>query len=405
MIKIEKAEDCCGCGACAQKCPKKCIELQQDSEGFFYPRVNLENCINCGLCESVCPFRIETNRGKAEPLECWACHTQNTKIIKNSSSGGIFSLLAENVIAEKGIVYGTAMTEDCLAAKIISVENIPDLKKLQGSKYLQSTTGMVFSEIEYFLKDNRIVLFSGTPCQVSALKLYLGKEYENLFCVDIVCHGTPSPLLWKNYVRDIEKKYHKKIVEVNFRYKEQNWEDFEAKKGLRKTYVYINRRHDTYMQMFLRNYCLRPSCYNCKSKFYNMSDITLGDFWGIERIAPQAFNKLGTSLALIRTEKGRNLFHSISDCTRESVSYLKAVDDNKAEYQSVERPIERASFFVDMNQMSYRDLYMKYLYPLPKHKLKKVLIDMGIWRTLEKILGKKGNNMQYGMLLGMEKKK
>lgn len=405
MINIKYNEKCCGCGACVQKCPQKCIDLKKDSEGFSYPEVNDGSCINCGLCDHVCPFNVSIKVNKNEPLESLACYAKDKTIQLNSSSGGVFSLLATLVIERAGVVYGTAMADDCRSASVVSVQSIQNLYRLRGSKYLQSQTKNTFIEIQNYLRQGRHVLFSGTPCQISALKLFLGQEYEHLYCVDIICHGTPSPELWCKYVDYMEKKFHLKLVNVNFRCKDDSWKDFGIKSNYSGRQVYIDRKYDAYMQMFLRNYCLRPSCYVCKAKSYSMSDITLGDFWGIDRVLPKMNNPLGTSLVLLRTQKGRELLQNISDLlVMESVDYSDAVIDNKAEYKSVDRPTERDTFFKDMNRMEFKDFFMKYLYPSPKLKLKKSLIDMGIWKFIEKLRGGAIVNLQYGMLLEMEKR-
>lgn len=405
MINVNHNEKCCGCGACVQKCPQKCIDLKSDSEGFYYPKVNQEMCADCGLCEKVCPFNVSIKVNKKEPIESLAGYAKDKTIQLNSSSGGIFSILATFVIEKNGVVYGTAMSNDCRSANVVSVQSIQDLHRLRGSKYLQSQTKNTFIEIQNYLSQGRYVLFSGTPCQISALKLFLGHEYERLYCVDIICHGTPSPTLWCKYVDYMENKFHLKLVNVNFRYKDDSWNNFGIKSNYSGRQVYIDKKDDTYMQLFLRNYCLRPSCYVCKAKSYSMSDITLGDFWGIDRVLPEMNNPLGTSLILLRTQKGRELLQNISDLLIiESVDYSDAVIDNKAEYKSVDRPKERDTFFQDMNLMEFKELFMKYLYPSPKLKLKRFLIDIGIWRVIEKIRGRAVNNLQYGMLLEMEKK-
>lgn len=403
MIKISDVEKCCGCGACIQKCPQKCIDFILDNEGFYYPQVRTESCINCGICERVCPFGDSVKQNKMEPIETWASYAKDRDILINSSSGGIFSLLAKCVLEQEGIVYGTGLSEDCRSAIVVAVEDMNELNHLRGSKYLQSLTRKVFIDIQFQLSHGRYVLFSGTPCQVSALKLFLGKDYKNLICIDIICHGVPSPKLWTKYINYMEMKHRLKVVGVNFRCKDECWKKFRTKENHRGKNVFINRRYDTYMQMFSRNYCLRPSCYKCKAKSHNMADITLGDFWGIERVLPQMNGGLGTSLVIVRSIKGKELFEKISkELRKELVNYLEAVKDNEAEYKSVDRPIERDAFFTDMNSLEYKDLFMKYLYSSKKLRLKKRLIDIRIWKIFEKIRGYQTNNLQYGLLFQME---
>lgn len=195
----------------------------------------------------------------------YGCNALDDDIRRESSSGGIFSLLARNIIEQGGIVFGTAMSEDCSKAEVISVEGIEGISKLRGSKYLQSNVGDSYKQIQKNLEGGRLVLFTGTPCQVNGLNLYLEKDYENLICMDIICHGVPSPALWKRYVNNFEIKYGCQVLSVNFRCKDESWRDFGIKQTTEEEVFFIPKAQDSYMQMFLKNYCLRPSCYNCTS--------------------------------------------------------------------------------------------------------------------------------------------
>ena len=201
MIEIEKKELCCGCSACVQKCPRRCISLKQDDEGFWYPHVDVQNCVNCGLCERVCPF-IGENASR-EPLKCLAAYNADEEERLNSSSGGIFSLLARYVLNRKGVVFG-ATFDDSFVVKHIYIESESELYKLRGSKYVQSDINGMFAVAEKFLKDDRMVLFSGTPCQIRGLKKFLGKDYKKLMSVDVACHGVPSPAVLKKYFKYLE---------------------------------------------------------------------------------------------------------------------------------------------------------------------------------------------------------
>lgn len=199
MINIEDKKECCGCSACVQRCPKQCIVMKEDEEGFLYPVVDKEVCIDCGLCEQVCP--VLRQREEREPLEVYAAFNKNEEVRMQSSSGGIFTALAEPIIKEGGVVFGARFNEDWEVVHDY-VETVEGLSAFRGSKYVQSRIGCTFSQAEQFLKQGRKVLFSGTPCQIAGLKLFLRKEYENLLSVDFICHGVPSPGVWRQYLNE-----------------------------------------------------------------------------------------------------------------------------------------------------------------------------------------------------------
>lgn len=325
-----------------------------------------------------------------EPLKTYACSLKDDEIRMSSSSGAVFSALASYVFSKKGIVYGVAMTEDCYSAEFISVTDEKGLIKLRGSKYLQAKVGNTYKRVRSDLLDGNIVLFTGTGCQISGLKYYLGKEYDNLICVDVICHGAPSPALWKKYVQHQEDKNDGKLKYVNFRCKDQGWTDFgmkEAMASLPENHIrqsFISKNTDPYMQMFLRDYCLRPSCYECPAKKEKRSDISIADFWGIQRVAPDLNDDKGTSLVLIRTLKGKDVFDKILIQFRyQEVSYKDGVSGNKAEYRSAIRPSQRDSFFVDMERLSFEELSKVYAAPIKvsaktriKRRIKRIVMPV-----------------------------
>lgn len=319
-----------------------------------------------------------------EPLEAYACYNKNLDVRLSSSSGAIFTALAENVLENNGIVYGVAMTEDCYGAEFIRVEDKHLLNKLRGSKYLQAKVGDAYKNVKNDLLAGRQVLFGGTGCQVNGLKNFLGKNYENLLCVDVICHGAPSPALWRKYAKNQETKHGGKLKYINFRCKDISWMDYGiqaviATAGSTKT-LYISKDNDPYMQMFLRDYCLRPSCYACAAKKIKKSDLTIADFWGIDGVASEMNDGNGTSLVLIRTKKGNEFFNKISVSMKfKQVVYDKAVLCNPSEYKSCARPVERDVFFKDMDSMSFDELAKKYTasrkYKMTS-KVKKIVKDV-----------------------------
>lgn len=293
-----------------------------------------------------------------------------------SSSGAIFSLLANMVLEKRGIVYGVVMNESCTEAEYIGITEKKDLEKLLGSKYLQAKIKNTFKSVRENLISNKLVLFTGTGCQINGLRKFLQKDYENLISVDIICHGVPSPALWKKYVSYMENKIQGKMTNINFRCKEQGWETFGMKEYSASKEVYISKSKDPYMQMFLSDFCLRSSCYECKTKTLRLSDLTIGDFWGIDTIAPKMNDGKGTSLVIVRTNKGEQIFNSI--ISKPSVNVLKveyndAIKGNPAEFRSVDRPKERETFLRDMKKMEFEQLTKSYLSLPIKQRIKNII--------------------------------
>ncbi len=322
-------------------------------------------------------------------METYAAYYDND-IRLNSSSGGIFSLLAQQF----EIVYGVAMDEDCYGAQFVRAEN--DISSLRGSKYLQAKVGDTFKNVKKDLLEGKKVLFSGTGCQINGLKLFLNKEFDNLFCVDVICHGTPSPKLWKEYVK-YQESFHGKLTNINFRCKDDSWQNF----GMREDKLYISKDDDAYMRMFLRDYCLRPSCYECKAKKYKMADMTIADFWGIENVEPTLSDGKGTSLVITRTNKGQKLFDKLKDnFVWKEVKYEDAVQYNPSEFSSVNKPIKRDNFYDDLDQLSFEEMKSKYAKDI------KVSLPRKIVRKLKRLIKAKinlgrvnnRNNGNYGLL-------
>ncbi|MBR1677276.1 MAG: Coenzyme F420 hydrogenase/dehydrogenase, beta subunit C-terminal domain [Clostridia bacterium] len=379
--------------------------MKVDAEGFEYPSVDKTSCINCGLCEKVCPIN------KQEPLRSNKPNTYAAKIkddtIRNlSSSGGIFSILANEILSKCGVVYGVALSDDLKQAQHIRVDNTEDIYKLRGSKYLQSKTGNIFNQVKSDLEDNKQVLFSGVPCQINGLKLFLRKEYENLLTVEVICHGVPSPALWLKYFDYLETKYNAKIQKVNFREKRNGWKTFGLTEDGDNISQYLNLHHDPYMQMFLRNYCLRPSCYDCVAKkLESMADLTIADFWGIQNVAPEMDDDKGTSLVLVQTKKGEKILDSLKEqFVSKKVDFDDGIKSNISYWKSCDKPNERNYFFDDMNTMSFSDLQAKYCKPIRRSLIKRgigkaKLILKHILRGVEH--SNTSTQFEYGLLIQM----
>lgn len=310
---------------------------------------------------------------------CYAAVSRNDAVRRASSSGGTFSHIAEKMIENGGVVYGVAMARDCRSAEFVRASCVEELVSLRGSKYLPANAASVYVQVRADLEEGVPVLFSGTGCQVNGLKCYLGSDPDNLCCLDVLCHGVPSPALWRAYVQHVEDGNQEKLVAVEFRCKDDCWSEF----GLKRTYANgssacFSINEDPFMLMFLRDYCLRPSCYACVAKKRKLSDITLGDFWGIEAVAPEMNDERGTSLVIVRTEKGRKLYSAISDSViSREVTYEGGVRRNPAEHSSASIPAERSGFFFDLDELSFEELSMKYARPSSLSsvaKLKKALM-------------------------------
>ena len=304
MITLHNKSECSGCGACGQVCPQQCIHYRPDEEGFLYPEIDSARCIQCGLCERVCPMLDTTPL--PTPPEAFACCNPNPSERKESSSGGVFFMLAEAVLEEGGAVFGAALNKEGVVEHIC-VERSDGLVRLRGSKYVQSRMGDCFKSAKQFLEAGRTVLFSGTPCQLYGLSRFLGKEYENLLAVDVVCMGVPSPGVWARYRLAREQAAGGKTVSVSFRDKSTGWRNYSLRMGFDNNTSYTElHQKDPYLSCFGRLLTLRPACHECRFKGENRrADLTLGDYWGIETLYPDMDDGNGVSLVLIRSVCGQ----------------------------------------------------------------------------------------------------
>jgi coenzyme F420-reducing hydrogenase beta subunit len=360
VINITKKEECAGCYACVNICPQNCIIMKTDIEGFWYPVVEVDKCTNCNLCDKVCPI-INKHNEKNEPL-AYSCFNKNEEIRLKSSSGGIFTLIAEEIIAKGGIVFGARFDSNF---KVIHdfVDNVEDLELFVRSKYVQSKIGETYKIAKNYLKEGRRVLFSGTPCQIAGLKSFLMKDYNNLLTIDLFCHGVPSPKVWEKYVAHMENSVGSKMVSVSFRSKEKGWKLFSMSANFENGFKHSEPlNEDLYLVSFLKDLSLRPSCYNCQFKGINrISDITLADFWGVENILPDMDDDRGTSLILINTGKGHEMFQKIkSKMLYKEVNLDKAVLYNPNAITSVRYNPKRDKFFQDLDQFPFDQIVKKY---------------------------------------------
>lgn len=310
MIRITDKRSCCGCAACVQVCPKHCISFNEDENGFRYPIVDNDFCINCRLCERVCPFLNPSNA--RNPIKVVAATNPNEDIRMKSSSGGIFTMLAEDTINAGGVVFGGCFDKNWEVQHDFT-ETVDGLNAFRGAKYIQSRIDQTFKKVESFLVQGRKVLFSGTGCQIAGLRLFLRKEYENLLTVEIACHGVPSPRVWRAYLDDVTNGNRNKIKFISFRDKRNGWNGYGIAITTDEGTFYESASKNQYMQCFLRNLCLRPSCTNCPAKQgASGSDIIIGDYWGVDSIHPEIYDNKGCSLVLVNTQSGKELLNRLN---------------------------------------------------------------------------------------------
>ena len=355
MIKILDKSQCCGCSACLHICPKHSISFKEDREGFLYPNIDVSTCIDCGLCEKVCPVLNQSE--ERVPLQVYAAKHTDDEIRMKSSSGGIFTLLAEQIIDKGGVVFGARFNDKWEVVHDYT-ETKEGLAPFRGSKYVQSNIGNSYKQVEEFLKTGREVMFTGTPCQIAGLKKFLRKDYKNLLTVDFVCHGVPSPMVWRKYLEEeiarqdrmTTYKVSPIITGINFRDKSMGWKKFSFVLNLSKVSVDGEQiltlsspfYENAYMRAFLTNLSLRPSCYACPAKAgKSRANITIGDFWGIENIFQNEDDDKGVSLLYVYK------FGVIETLTIDLVesSYTSSIRENICVCQSVAVPINRKYFF------------------------------------------------------------
>lgn len=394
---------CYGCAACAQKCPQQVITMERDATGFLFPVIDQKHCVHCGLCLSVCPANVDIIQ-ECKPT-VYGGYAKNQKIRYESSSGGVFTILSESVIDMGGTVYGVAYGKSIRHIGHIPVQDKSELKRLRGSKYVQSDIGTTYSSVQKDLRSNIPVLFSGTACQIAGLKSFLGREYDNLLCVDVICHGVPSPLMWEKYLDSVEQKYHSEIINFEFRSKRYSWKDFGIKKQLGESKEKFEFAFEnSYFRFFNSNLCLRPTCYDCKFKgIRNLSDISLGDFWNVNKIISDQDDGKGLSIILINTDHGKRFFESIKDnliLIDRDITYEEACKCNRAISDSMKTSPQRSEFFRDLTSMKYDAVVKKYAPLAKKHKLKSIILRAGLPKYW-KILG--GDNL-YGFEIVMQKR-
>lgn len=367
MKLFNNNEECYGCSACYNICPKEAIIMKADSEGFKYPIIDFKKCIECNICKKTCPYgkdnvsNEETKHYQFEQLY-YAVKNKDRKIVFESSSGGIFTALATYILSRKGNVYGVSFDS---GFKIIHKKGIDenDLELFRGSKYVQSDMNEIIKDIEKDISEGTEVLFSGTPCQVSGVLKYFNIKKiptSKLLTCDFVCHGVSSPLIWKDYVEYLEEKYGGKLINFTFRNKDEGWKNFSSVATLSGGTRVKFKNKDSYQNIYNSLYITRPSCYKCQFTSYSRaSDITIADFWNIEKSLPHFSDNEGVSLCMVNTPRGLELFEAI----KENIIYEKSCKEDTwqphLQYPIV-RPKYRDKFWMNYNSTNFELIMKKY---------------------------------------------
>lgn len=355
MIKIKNKTDCTGCYACYNICPKDCIEMKFDIEGFAYPYINTQECIKCNKCEKVCPIINPYNKRELSKRSVYAAINTQPNIRIKSSSGGVFYALAEDALKQDGIVYGASFNTHNWEVNHTEAKNIDELQHLIGSKYIQSKINHTYRTIKNNLNNGKKVVFCGTPCQVAGLNHFLNKKYPNLLVIELLCHGVPSYFVWKKTLDEVLKNNNITYSEIRNIY-------FRKKIPQKTEYKFCivdktNREYETFfyefpfMKAFLSNLILRPSCYNCKAKkFETNSDLIIGDLWNNYNCHPFN-NSNGTSIIIANTEKGESAIKSSSLISKRiNNSYINKMNSGFTIHQFYNR--KRTKFFKEIYDTS-----------------------------------------------------
>lgn len=402
MITINNKTQCCGCGACSNVCPKHCIKMTEDHEGFLYPHVETSLCVDCGLCESSCPLissNIEPIFNKSEiDKEYYVVQALDDKVRAESTSGGAFTPFAKVILANDGVVFGAAFADDnSFKVQHRYVESESELGLFRSSKYVQSEILEAMYDCKKMLDDGRKVLFSGTPCQIAGLKSYLKKDSENLFTVDVVCRSVPSPKVFKKYLQWQHNRFTNGISKLCFRDKFYGYNystmSVYSRDNQEKDY-HKGNESDPYLRTFLSGICDRPSCSVCPFRSKHLSDLTIWDCFNVSLIAPEMDDNKGTSRVMINTNHGKRLFalsaeqFRLKQYTPDFSKHEVAYSENKANL--------REDFFADIDIMDANDFFNKYFPNSFKVKMlatsRMMSYRLGIYNTLKKIWNHYKNN-------------
>lgn len=395
---------CYGCGACENACSVNALRMFPDEEGFLYPKIDTRKCIECGACKRVCQIHSINNKNTIAPL-VFAAKNKDEDVRSQSTSGGMFSVFAEYILEKNGVIYGVAFDEkfNVLHGR---AETRDEYRKFLGSKYVQSKTGDSYKRVKNDLKDGRYVLFTGTPCQIAGLATYLGEEVDNerLILCEIICHGAPSPLMWREHINLLEKTHKSNLVKYKNRSKVAGWHGhnehgfFENGKN-----DYKSKLSQNHKDLFYAHLIIRPSCYECNyTGFPRMSDFSIADYWGIELCMKEFDDNKGTSLLIVNTEKGKKIFDEVKGNIEYRESNLEdAFRDNHK--HPAKRNVNRGEFWRDYQEHGYLYVIKKYseyttigkIKRQIKFKVKALTKTIGIYKLIHKFTQKKYQKATY----------
>ena len=351
-IALASNLDCTACAACVSVCPKGCICMVEDREGFLQPKIDTKQCILCHKCEKACPLLNTEVVSDDFETKAYAVINKDDEVRAQSSSGGVFFPLAKWVIEQGGVVFGARWNEKWEVVHDYA-EDIEGIKAFMRSKYVQSVVGDTLKQTKEFLESGRWVLYSGTPCQLGGLRAYLGKEYEKLIQVDLICHGVPSPGVWRSYLKDYFGK--EKILDVNFRDKRNGWLDYQNVIKTTTSELCEGQLENPYFRGFLTDVYLRNSCYDCVFRQYHRcSNITLADYWGVNKLCVDMHDNKGTSIVFVHSQKGQSLIGKVCD----NMIILEQMKENVilnniSMVKNITMPLERKIYFTAFRYLGF----------------------------------------------------
>ena len=397
MLLFSRPEDCCGCTACQNVCPNKAISMQPDGKGFLYPNIDPALCINCGLCRRVCPMErkpLEEEPFAPNPIFIAVKHKSDA-VRMQSSSGGMFTAVSDWILGQSGAVYGAAFDDEFRVCHRRAVTEV-DRNAFRGSKYVQSDLGLTYNQVKSDISSGLTVLFTGTPCQIAGLRLFLASNRCNLsslYLCDLICHGVPSPKLWEDYRLLLSKQYRSDFLSYTFRDKKQGWRDYNVEAIFKNEIVVSSDTNSLiYIKLFAKDIDLRPCCYHCPfANLHRPSDLTIGDFWGIEKTIPDFEDDKGVSLALINTIKGHQMFQKIK---RELD--IREIEPEQGLQWNLKKPSSPSSlteaFWLDYQKHGFQYVIKKYaeggFKGEVKNIIKSILKTLGIYPFIKSMLRK-----------------
>ncbi len=376
---MASAETCTGCSACTSVCPTDSIFMKEDKEGFLQPHIDAKTCIGCHKCEKTCPIITPIEIPTDFKTQAYAAINKDEEVRMRSSSGGMFHALAKLTIEQGGIVFGARFNDQWEVVHDYA-ETIEGIEPFMRSKYVQSRIGGTFKQAKQFLEDGRQVLFVGTPCQIGGLKAYLKKEYDNLLTVDFICHGVPSPKVWREYLMMLQNATKSKnILGVNFRDKENGWINFQPVIETDSIIIRRDMMDNTYFRGFLKDVYQRKSCYDCQFKsIRRIADITIADAWGVQYYLPKIYDDKGTSAVLIHSQKGNSILTSLKEgIKKQKVDFKVIAYYNPSLIRSVSLPSRRQAFF---------KLFSMFGYHVSERLIDKDLLIIRLIRKIRRIL-------------------